>query len=29
MIKEKTEKYAVIELSSGEQRYVSSKSFAS
>jgi large subunit ribosomal protein L2 len=29
MIKEKTEKYAVIELSSGEQRYVSSKCFAS
>ena len=29
MIKEKTEKYAVIELSSGEQRYVSLKSFAS
>jgi len=28
-IKEKTEKYAVIELSSGEQRYVSSKCFAS
>lgn len=29
MIKEKTEKYAVIELSSGEQRHVSSKCFAS
>ena len=29
VIKEKTEKYAVIELSSGEQRYVSSKCFAS
>lgn len=29
MIKEKTEKHAVIELSSGEQRYVSSKCFAS
>jgi large subunit ribosomal protein L2 len=29
MIKEKTEKYAIIELSSGEQRYVSSKCFAS
>ena len=29
IIKEKTEKHAVIELSSGEQRYVSSKCFAS
>ena len=29
VIKEKTEKYALIELSSGEQRYVSSKCFAS
>lgn len=29
MIKEKTETYAVIELSSGEQRYISSKCFAS
>jgi large subunit ribosomal protein L2 len=29
IIKEKTEKYAVIELSSGEQRYISSKCFAS
>lgn len=29
IIKEKTEKYALIELSSGEQRYVSSKCFAS
>lgn len=29
VIKEKTEQYAVIELSSGEQRYVSSKCFAS
>lgn len=29
IIKEKTEKYAIIELSSGEQRYVSSKCFAS
>lgn len=29
MIKEKTEKHAVIELSSGEQRYISSKCFAS
>jgi len=29
VIKEKTEKYAVIELSSGEQRYISSKCFAS
>ena len=29
MIKEKTENYAVIELSSGEQRYISSKCFAS
>jgi len=28
IIKEKTENYAVIELSSGEQRYVSSKCFA-
>lgn len=29
VIKEKTEKYVLIELSSGEQRYVSSKCFAS
>ena len=29
VIKEKTEKYAVIELSSGEQRYISPKCFAS
>lgn len=29
IIKEKTDKYALIELSSGEQRYVSSKCFAS
>lgn len=29
VIKEKTDKYALIELSSGEQRYVSSKCFAS
>lgn len=29
IIKEKTEAYAVIELSSGEQRYISSKCFAS
>ena len=29
MIKEKTEKYVIIELSSGEQRYISSKCFAS
>lgn len=29
VIKEKTEKYAVIELSSGEKRYISSKCFAS
>ena len=29
IIKEKTEKYALIELSSGNQRYVSSKCFAS
>jgi large subunit ribosomal protein L2 len=29
IIKEKTEKYAVIELSSGEQRYISVKCFAS
>nr|YP_010133768.1 ribosomal protein L2 [Nitzschia supralitorea]QWM93258.1 ribosomal protein L2 [Nitzschia supralitorea] len=29
IVKEKTEKYAVIELSSGEQRYVSAKCFAS
>lgn len=29
VIKEKTEKYAVIELSSGELRYISSKCFAS
>jgi large subunit ribosomal protein L2 len=29
IIKEKTEQYAVIELSSGEQRYISSKCFAS
>ena len=29
IIKEKTEKHAVIELSSGEQRYISSKCFAS
>lgn len=29
VIKEKTERYAVIELSSGEHRYVSSKCFAS
>lgn len=28
-VKEKTERYALIELSSGEQRYVSSKCFAS
>jgi large subunit ribosomal protein L2 len=28
VIKEKTERYAVIELSSGEQRYISSKCFA-
>ena len=28
IIKEKTEKYAVIELSSGEQRYISPQSFA-
>lgn len=29
VIKEKTDKYALIELSSGEQRYISSKCFAS
>lgn len=29
IIKEKTERYALLELSSGEQRYVSSKCFAS
>nr|QXV92928.1 ribosomal protein L2 [Nitzschia anatoliensis] len=29
VIKEKTDKYALLELSSGEQRYVSSKCFAS
>lgn len=29
IIKEKTDKYALIELSSGEQRYISSKCFAS
>lgn len=29
MVKEKTETYAIIELSSGEQRYISSKCFAS
>ena len=29
IIKEKTERYCIIELSSGEQRYISSKCFAS